>query len=228
MEMTYTKSQFEMPDGKYLARFTGVTLREASGKIGQDGKPMGPAMTWDFEIVEPGSEHAGKKADRLTSRMPTPKSACGKFLAAVSDSVLKDGQSVDLQQFVGAIYRVTVIENRISDAPAPVRVYDHPLANGQKATPNIGTQAAPATSPPAAPPRSGPPPRSAPAVAKYWVALNPDADPELTTEAALKEIVTGDQGKALNWEAIQVCKDGDQTWKRFTEAFPDAKNWTPF
>lgn len=125
MKMTYTKSAFEMPDGKYLAKFIGTTLREeppgAAPRLGQDGKPLPPAMTWDFEIAE-GPE-TGKKADKLTGRIPTHKSGCGKMLAAVSDSILKDGQEIDLQQFVGMLYRITVLENRVSDNPAPVRVY---------------------------------------------------------------------------------------------------------
>lgn len=126
MLMTYSKSQFEMPDGKYVAKFTGVTMREdkpgEKPRLGNDGKPLPPAMTWDFVIV--GGEHAGKKADKLTGRTPTPKSGCGKMLAAIADTVLKDGQQIDLSQFVGCLYRITVEDNRVSDSPAPVRMYD--------------------------------------------------------------------------------------------------------
>lgn len=122
MEMTYTKSAFEMPDGKYLARFLGVTMREdepgAKPRLGNDGKPMGPAMTWDFEIAD-GPEQ-GKKADKLTGRLPTPKSGCGKMLVAISDRVLKEGEKVNLDEFVGRFYRITVIDNRVSDNPGPV------------------------------------------------------------------------------------------------------------
>lgn len=132
VKMTFTKSAFEMPDGKYLAKFTGVTMRDATGQLDQKGQPMPPGMTWDFVIVE--GDQAGKKADKLTGRQPTPKSACGKFLAAVSDTILKDGQEVDLGQFVGALYRITVMDNRISDNPTPVRVYDR-AAGGPPPTP---------------------------------------------------------------------------------------------
>lgn len=121
MKMTFTKSQYEMPDGKYLARFLGVTLKDATGQRGQDGNLLPPGMTWDFEIAE--GEHAGKKTDKLTSRMPTPKSACGKFLAAIADTVLKDGIEVDIDNYRGKLFRITVIENRVSDNPPPVRVY---------------------------------------------------------------------------------------------------------
>ena len=124
VKMTYTKSAFEMPDGKYLAKFVGTTLREEKPgekpRLGQDGNPLPPAMTWDFEIVE-GPE-AGKRVDKLTGRIPTPKSGCGKMLAAIADAVLKDGVEVDLANYVGRVYRITIVENRVSDSPAPILV----------------------------------------------------------------------------------------------------------
>ena len=130
MKMTYTKSAFEMPDGKYVAKFRGVTYREDrpgdKPRIGQDGNPLPPAMTWDFEIAE-GPE-AGKKCDKLTGRIPTPKSGCGKMLVAITDTILKDGAEVDLDQFVGKRYRITVLDNRVSDNPAPTRLYDEPAS----------------------------------------------------------------------------------------------------
>lgn len=128
MKLTYTKSQYDVPVGKYTARFTGVTLKDPSGKLDEKGKPMPPGMTWDFTIV--GGEHDGKTVDRLTGRTPTPKASCGKMLAAISDEVLKDGTEVDLGQFVGKMYRITVEEGngdrtRLSDSPPPVRIYDN-------------------------------------------------------------------------------------------------------
>lgn len=142
MKLTYTKSQYDVPVGKYTARFTGVTLKDPSGKLDEKGKPMPPGMTWDFVIV--GGEHDGKQVDRLTGRIPTPKASCGKMLAAISDEVLKDGAEVDLGQFVGKLYRITVEESngdrtRLSDSPAPVRIYDErpmaPAAPGAGKTP---------------------------------------------------------------------------------------------
>jgi hypothetical protein len=124
VKMTYTQSQYDVPNGKYLARFLGVTMREDKPgdkpRLGDDGKPLPPAMTWDFEIAE-GSA-VGKRCDKLTGRVPTPKSGCGKMLMAIADAVLADGQSVELDDFVGSFYRVAVIDNRVSDSPAPVRV----------------------------------------------------------------------------------------------------------
>lgn len=145
MKMTYTKSQFEMPDGKYVAKFLGVTMREeeagAKPRLGQDGKPLPPAMTWDFEIVE-GPE-AGKRADKLTGRIASGKSGCAKMLAAVSDTILGDGVEVDLDRFVGKFYRITVQENRISDSPWPILL----PPDYRPATAPNGRAAAPAAPP---------------------------------------------------------------------------------
>lgn len=203
MKLTYTKSAFEMPDGKYMARFVGVTMREATGQLDQRGNPMPPGMTWDFEIVEPG-ENKGKKTDRLTGRQPTPKSACGKILAAVTDSVLKDGQEVDLAAFTGKFYRVTVIENRVSDNPPPVLVPDYKPADGP--APPVETNGAP--KPPGRPP--APPAKVEP---KYWVALEEGKDPVLMTHVeAGQELFT----KGLHPDNVMVCKEGTESWEPAT------------
>lgn len=127
VKMTYTESQFEMPNGKYLARFLGVANKELKPgekpKLGQDGNPLPPAMTWNFEIID--GDQTGKRADRLTGRIPTPGSGCGKMLVAICDRVLETGDEVDLDPFVGKVYRITVIDNRISDSPAPILVHDY-------------------------------------------------------------------------------------------------------
>lgn len=130
MKFVYTKSAFEMPDGKYLAKFLGCQMRDdkpgEKPRLGNDGNPLPPAMMWNFEIAD-GPER-GKKSDKLTGRVPTPKSGCGKMLAAIADTILKDGQEIDIEPFIGQLYRVTILDNRISDNPAPVRVYGSTVA----------------------------------------------------------------------------------------------------
>lgn len=188
MKMTYTKSAYEMPDGKYIARFTGVTMREATGQLDQRGNPMPPGMTWDFEITE--GDQKGKKADRLTGRTPTPKSGCGKFLAAITDSVLRDGQEVDLEPFQGRLYRITIQENRISDNPTPVLIHE-------------GTP----TGPPSRPPSAG---SATSTTAKYWVDLGSGQMNEAALDAPAVEHLL--QSKGLNAET-PCCQDGTNEWK---------------
>jgi hypothetical protein len=209
MKMTYTKSQFEMPDGKYLAKFVGVTLREATGQLDQKGQPLPPGMTWDFEIVE--GDQAGKKADKLTGRTPTPKSGCGKFLAAISDTVLKDGQEVDLAGFVGQLYRITVQDNRVSDNPPPARVY------GSQPGQAVQTGATAPGSPPKPPPRPGQP---APVVdRKFWVTTEAsDGDPKLMAESEIREMAQN-----TDLKTHLICPEAGGDWKGVAGWIPDIK-----
>jgi hypothetical protein len=213
MKMTFTKSAFEMPDGKYMARFEGTTERAATGQLDQRGNPMPPGMTWDFTIVEPG-ENNGKKTDRLTGRQPTAKSGCGKFLAAITDSVLRDGQEVDLSQYVGKYYRVTVQENRVSDNPAPVLVpgYNPASMPTLPSSTQPATQTRPATPPP--PPSRPPVPPPAPAASvepKFWIDLGNGKIHE--TALSFEETKSELFARGLNADAVNVCVDGTNEWK---------------
>jgi hypothetical protein len=198
MKMTYQKNAYEMPDGKYVARFKGVTMREATGQLDQRGNPMPPGMTWDFEIVE--GDQAGKKADKLTGRNPTPKSGCGKFLAAIADAVLTDGQEIDIGKFVDRIYRITIIENRVSDNPAPVLVHDYKPGSA-----------------PAAPSRPAPPSKPAPPSGngtaatnrKFWLDCGNGQVDEFM-EATAVDFLTG---RGIDTAKTLVCVDGTEEWK---------------
>ena len=209
MEMTFSKGQFDVPEGKYTAQFLGLKLLEPKpGEkplTGSDGKPLPPGMAWEFQIAD--GEHAGKKCDRVTGRQPTPKSGCGKMLAAVTDQILKDGERYDPDQFVGKLYRVTVEEKpsgngtRVSDNPAPVRVYDQPPAQ-----------------------RGGPPPRkpAAPAEPKFWVPMG-DETPLLTAA----EIKTAIEQSRLSLDG-DICPEGGEEYKPVCDYLPEMKQVIPF
>ncbi len=210
MKMTFTKSQYEMPDGKYIAKFLGTTLRDATGQLDQRGNPLPPGMTWDFEILDGGQ--AGKKVDKLTGRSPTPKSACGKLLAAISDTVLKDGQEVDLAQFVGQQYRITVQDNRVSDNPPPARVYGSPPP-----------AAAASSGPPPLPGTPPPPPPSAP---QFWVVMKEGQEPERATAAQIKAVFDSTPGYDV--AQVKVCPEGGSEWKPLADVIPESRGWIPF
>jgi hypothetical protein len=200
MQFTFSKGQFDVPEGKFLATFVGVKLLDDTGAKDKDGKPMPPAMAWEFQIAD--GEHAGKKCDRVTGRQPTPKSGCGKMLAAVTDQILKDGGQYDVAQFVGKTYRVTV-EEKPSGNPAPVRVYDQPPA-----------------------PAGGPPPRkpanATPAERKFWVPMG-DATPLLTAA----EIEDHIKLSKLSLDA-EICPEGGEEYKAVSEYLPEMKSLIPF
>jgi hypothetical protein len=170
MQFTVGESggKFGASEGQHVAKFLGVTMmptHDDAGKllppkIGQDGKPMEPGMSWEFEVAE--GPDKGKIASRISGKHPNPKNIAGRLMAAVSGKYLKPGVAINLDQYVGKLYLITVEPTstgkgtRISDTPAP--------------SPYTG--ASPAANPPAS---SGPPPRRGttnagkPAPAFYWV-----------------------------------------------------------
>lgn len=207
MEMTFTKGQYDVPEGKFIGQFLGLKLLSDTGAKDRDGNLLPPAMAWEFQIVE--GEYAGKKCDRVTGRQPTPKSGCGKMLAAVTDQILKDGGTYDPEQFKGKLYRLTVEEKptgggtRVSDNPAPIRIYDT-----------------------AAPPvRSGPPSRNKPAPPserRFWVPMG-DETPLLNV-AEIRNLIEKSQ---LTLDA-EVCPEGGDEYKALVELLPELKDIIPF
>jgi hypothetical protein len=194
--------------GQHVAKFLGVSdLPEANPpRMGNDGKPMGPAMAWEFEIVQ--GPDAGKVAGRITGKSPTAKNMAGRFLAAVTGQYLKPGVSIDLTPFVGRLYTITVEPNgqktRLAEVPAP--------------TPYHGGQ--PASSP--APSAGGPPPRrNAPSPAKpatgpafYFLDTNPDADPVKVPTAELRTHLATHK---LDGRSVLACPDGGSEWKALAD-----------
>jgi hypothetical protein len=219
MKLTFTKSVPEVPVGKYTAKFLGITLKEASGKLDEKGRPMPPAMTWDFQISE--GECEGRTIDRLTGRTPTAKNGCGKMLAGITDTVLRDGDQIDLEQFIGKTYRITVEENgertRLSDTPAPVRVWD---GNGATASAAPGAGKAP---PPKGPP---PKPKGEPQDGSAWM-LHDAATGEYVAKTA-KEIREKVQAEQLNPADLWVYPNDGNDHSPVTAAEAGFKEPIPF
>ena len=211
MQFTFSKGPPEVPENKYTARFDGIELLKDTGFKDKDGNPLPPGMAWRFCVTE--GEHAGRKVDRVTGREPTPKSGCGKMLAAITDQILRDGQQYDVSQFVGKLYRITVETKpngngtRVSDNPAPVRVYD-------------GAPAAPT------PPAGGPPRPPRPAVARYWFAgKDGAADPIIKTEDEVRDLILASDADA---KSTPLCPEGGSDWKPIGEVIPALKDTIPF
>lgn len=195
MKLGYSKSQFEIPEGQYVASFKGIEMLEPKPSqaplLGRDGNPMPPGMAWRFTIEE-GPER-GKQADRVTGRNPTPKNLCGRFLVAISGQILKDGVEVDLAAFSGKRYRINVVQKDNSDGTC---VSDQGIVPLGAAT----SQPAPTGA------ASGPPPRRKAIEEKFYVVTNPDAEPvEMDRPTAQSWIETN--GKKAN--EVELCKVGD-------------------
>lgn len=66
-----------------------------------------PALAWDFLCVEDG-EHKGFRARRITSFSINPDTEGGKMLMALSDADVAVGAEVNLDDYIGNDYLVTV------------------------------------------------------------------------------------------------------------------------
>src|SRR5215468_5262863 len=180
MKIRVKSAAFGAPAGVYVARFAGVFPFTGDGKprLGKDGKPMPPAIEWRFEIQEDpdhGGEHVGKTVGRLTSEEATPRNACGVLLAGLIGRAIADEEEIDIDTYVGSLFRVTVGPSK--DNPDRTQV--------QFVTP---------LKPPAAPSANGSPPKRPPAraakesparqttkqsPARYWVQRDGDGEPDL-------------------------------------------------
>lgn len=112
MLLTYTTSPFDVPEGQYVGKFLGLEMLEPrpgeGPRRGPDGREMQPAMAWRWEIV--GGDSAGRIADRVSSRSPTPKNVAGRLLSAITGLILREGDNVELGEYVGKYYRLSVVK----------------------------------------------------------------------------------------------------------------------
>lgn len=200
MKLGYSKSQYEVEVGQYTAAFDGVNFLEPKPgegpRLGRDGKPMPPAMAWRFKILD-GPE-AGKQADKITGRVPSPKNGCGRFLVAISGQILRDGVEIDLAPFVGKRYRINVVE---SD-------------NGGTHVSDQGIIPLDAIAAPAPASSGGPPPRKKAGTVpnedeQIYIVTNPDADAVLMTRHEIQNWIEKN-GKKAN--EVEVCKQGSDSY----------------
>lgn len=149
--MRMKESKFGAPEGIYDgAKFLGVIpfKREGAPKVGRDGKPMGEAVEWQWELTE--GEHKGQIVGRLTSAEPTTKNACGALLRGVMGREIGSDEDVDPNVMRGRTYRVVIEPGK--ENPDRTQVTKAFL---------VGSQPAAATPPPA-PPRQPAPPAGVP------------------------------------------------------------------
>jgi len=170
--MKVKESKFGAPAGIYTARFLGVKPFQGDGKprLGRDGKPMGPAVEWSWEIVEGPS--VGQVVGRLTSPEPTIKKACGTLLSGLIGRVLRADEEADPDQYIGQIHQVVIGSSK--DNPEKTHVVQ--VVQLQQQT-TAATQSPPARPMPP-PPRAAAPSTNGEAAAtdarlaaRYWVDL---------------------------------------------------------
>lgn len=236
------EGKFDVPVGEHIGRFAGIEMMAETGqpRIGQDGKPMAPGMSWHWEIV--AGPAAGKIAGRITGRQPSSKNVCGRMLSAVSGQWLQKGAEVDITQFIGRLYKIIVVPNengdktRVADNPPPQFYNGDPTAFAQQPSQSApppangngigngsshGLPGKPASAPPSRPPSrpgTAPPPPAA-KVRDFWVVWNQDGEgePEKVSEADLRNRI---QSSGHNADAVILSLVGDDAygWKSIKEA----------
>jgi hypothetical protein len=90
-----------VPAGGYTGEFTGA---EPTPPNQEKGYPAG--LKWSWKITS--GEHAGRVATRITGAKPSPKNGCGKILNALMGKTLVEGETVNLDDYVGRRYTMIV------------------------------------------------------------------------------------------------------------------------
>jgi hypothetical protein len=96
-----TVSSGGVPVGNYTGTFSGTEPQPENR-----AKGYGPGLRWKF-VIE-GGPQAGQTASRVTGLAPSPKNACGKMLAGLIGRPLKEGETIDPDQYIGRRYMIIV------------------------------------------------------------------------------------------------------------------------
>jgi hypothetical protein len=231
--MKMRESKFGAPAGVYRAVFKGVSEFKGDGKprVGKDGKPMGPAAEWQWEIA--GGPYAGQLVGRITAAEPTTKNSCGVLLSGVVGRTLRRDEEADPNQYIGQQHQIVLGPSREDPDKAHVVQVHHldnrppvpppsAAANGAVVPP---APVPPSVAPPVPPPR---PARSAAPVgdeaaaktarwaAQFWVDLAttpPGSPPQLLTGQQLQLHVNATKDQT-DRDAIGVMSyDTSSGWK---------------
>jgi hypothetical protein len=118
MHITFDPDLYHVGNGRFLARFRGIKEYDNPKAIGKNGEKIPPGYMWVFQLQE--GEDKGKEASKLTTKQPTLKNSCGKMLMAVAGRELGSKETINLDDYVGAFYMVTIREGYVTDSPPPV------------------------------------------------------------------------------------------------------------
>jgi hypothetical protein len=197
MRLTKKLDLYDTPPGIYDARFAGVReIDQAQFKNASayesDG---GPRLQFTFEVVNGPAK--GKIVQQTTGTNATPKSRLREILIGLSGGRVTEDVEIDIDSFVGCLYRVGWQVNPNSTSGNCHVASLFPL-NGQ------GGGAAPV--PPAARPGR-----------RYWVSISPDHDELWSEEKIQKEIDRGHSADLLQLCAAADNGDAVGAWKSAKE-----------
>ncbi|MBL8794290.1 MAG: hypothetical protein JNM56_10315 [Planctomycetia bacterium] len=95
---TITVREAGAPPGEYLAQLVAIT--------DTSHVEYGPGLRFEFEILT--GEYVGRRVSRVTCAQSTRLNNLGRMLAGLLGRPLMKDEDVDLDQFIGRDYTVTV------------------------------------------------------------------------------------------------------------------------
>jgi hypothetical protein len=210
MRVTIQKdeSKFSVPVGNYDAVLAELRHVPAS----QEHPDWGDSISWDF-CVQGGPQHQ-KVVSSLTKTVAMSMNSLGKMLTQILGRDLKEGEDIDLGDFLGKRFRISVGWNKEKTKTRVMTVMmldTIPLSVQQAGQPPLSP--APTKPTPGRPGKPVAVPAKAPSP-KYWVLTSEDGDPELMTRTDLEKHLAD---KQLDAAAVGVISETDHAaggeWK---------------
>jgi hypothetical protein len=96
--ITFKMQPGGVPSGTYRAKFCGVEPSQHA--------EYGPGVRFLFEVTD--GPYAGQQTGRVTALKPTPGNNTGRMLAGIVGRPLRPDEEVDIDQYVGRPYLLTV------------------------------------------------------------------------------------------------------------------------
>jgi hypothetical protein len=207
------ESKYGAPAGVYVGPFLSLDEFKGDGKprMGHDGKPMGPAVEWQFEVGQ--GPHKGQIIGRITSAKPTAKNSCGVLLQGLVGRPLKPDEEVDVSQYVGKVYQLVVSASKEN----PEKTYVTQIFPLESAAPS---PAPPGPAPPVSPPAPVPPPQPTAIVPpppangdQFWVQIPGEPAPQRRDRGWVQSVVNNAKSSE-EVDAIKVINiDLSGGWK---------------
>ncbi len=247
--ITYDPSQYDVPVGVHIARFTTLRDKEpfAEPKFAKAGQTPEPRYGWQFTVIgPPGNPSIGKIIEQDTGTYPSARSGLVRLLNMLlaASGGLQPGQSVDPDVFLGKTYQISWQQNPKSEKGNPwisalmevnAATATAPAAMAAPPPTTPSTAAAPVQAPASPPPR---PPGKKPAPIgqnqrRYWFIDPNDADTAEPLIMRHGDLQAWINEKMLNAADVQVCVEGSQTWTSadafgFTDAVQQGRPDPPF
>lgn len=117
MRFKFDPALYELADGRYIAKFIGVSEVPPEQIRNQQFPNSGPTIAWNFSF-ENGENH-GKTGRVLTPAQLTPKNATMRMACGIMRRVIAEDEEFDTNGMNGFYYAVSVIDGYPSNKFAP-------------------------------------------------------------------------------------------------------------